>query len=221
MKLVEIASPVFYVEFTGRASVPTNEDPEEFVQEVRTGDQFTFGEIYLMTDEVKLNHIQRVRGGFVIDVSVKGTVRMPPGTSPSALHKMTPSIFGQRILVDKVVARPTPTNNSNIWNESVDTKLTDEDVNMLVSARQSGTPKWEEIADILGDKLQEIFSNAGELPYGVMKARDADPYQWLVEKLETMSELEFAQMIKDNSTSDPRIRMGGKRPQATLKPMGG
>ena len=224
MKLVEVASPLYQVEFTGRASIPTNEDPEVFVNELKNGDHFTFGGIYLMTDEVKLNSIHRVKGAYVVDVSVKGTVRTPPGTSPSVLAKVSPAVFKHHISVQKINTRPVVgPMNANRYNESYQhyvnsNKLTSSEVRDLVRYRQVGD---NELSDEIVDKLCNIFSDMGEIPYGVLKARTGDPNSRVDRKIMTMSDFDFASLVKDNSTSDPRTRMGGKRPQAKFKPMGG
>lgn len=33
------------------------------------------------------------------------------------------------------------------------------------------------------DLLYDFYLNAGDMPYGVAKARDGDPYDWIVRKL--------------------------------------
>ena len=58
--------------------------------------------------------------------------------------------------------------------------------------------EWEQLkqgADIMDfDELyQELFSyymDSGEMPYGVMKARDGDPYQWVSDELDHLGLLE-------------------------------
>lgn len=37
-----------------------------------------------------------------------------------------------------------------------------------------------ELNDLLYDELYDYYSNNGEMPYGVMKARTGDPYQWVM-----------------------------------------
>ncbi len=34
------------------------------------------------------------------------------------------------------------------------------------------------------DELYTHFCNNGEMPYGTMKARDGDPTQWIIDRLE-------------------------------------
>ncbi len=34
------------------------------------------------------------------------------------------------------------------------------------------------------DQLYEHYLNNGEMPYGVAKARDGDPHEWLIEQVE-------------------------------------
>tara|TARA_R110000868_G_scaffold69803_1_gene205797 strand:- start:709 stop:963 length:255 start_codon:yes stop_codon:yes gene_type:complete len=36
------------------------------------------------------------------------------------------------------------------------------------------------------DALYEYYSNSGEMPYGIQKARDGDPYEWITDRLDTM-----------------------------------
>ena len=35
----------------------------------------------------------------------------------------------------------------------------------------------------LYDALYDYYANSGEMPYGTMKARDGDPYEWISERL--------------------------------------
>jgi len=42
-----------------------------------------------------------------------------------------------------------------------------------------------ELSNHLFDELFEFFTNNGEMPYGVAKARDGDPYEWISSKLKT------------------------------------
>jgi hypothetical protein len=37
------------------------------------------------------------------------------------------------------------------------------------------------------DALYEYYSNSGEMPYGTMKARDGDPYEWITDRLDQES----------------------------------
>lgn len=41
----------------------------------------------------------------------------------------------------------------------------------------------DEIDDRLYDKFYEHYTLNGEMPYGTAKARDGDPYEWILEKL--------------------------------------
>jgi hypothetical protein len=39
-----------------------------------------------------------------------------------------------------------------------------------------------EITDALLEALYGYYSASGEMPYGVMKARDGDPHEWISER---------------------------------------
>jgi hypothetical protein len=41
----------------------------------------------------------------------------------------------------------------------------------------------DQLAETHFDQLYEHFLATGEMPYGVAKARDSDPYQWISDKL--------------------------------------
>lgn len=41
----------------------------------------------------------------------------------------------------------------------------------------------EDLPEPIMDKLYEHFLNNGEMPYGVAKARDGDPNQWIYDRL--------------------------------------
>jgi len=40
------------------------------------------------------------------------------------------------------------------------------------------------LSDELFDALYDHYSMSGEMPYGVAKARDGDPYEWVAERFE-------------------------------------
>ena len=42
----------------------------------------------------------------------------------------------------------------------------------------------EELDDDLYDALYDYYANAGEMPYGTMKARTGDPYEWVTQRLD-------------------------------------
>lgn len=42
----------------------------------------------------------------------------------------------------------------------------------------------EELSESLYDALYEYFCVAGEMPYGVAKARTGDPYCWIGERMD-------------------------------------
>lgn len=44
----------------------------------------------------------------------------------------------------------------------------------------------EEKMDDVFDDLYEYWINSGEMPYGVAKARDGDPYEWIFNKMEDL-----------------------------------
>ena len=41
----------------------------------------------------------------------------------------------------------------------------------------------EELTDEDFDYFFEYYLNSGEMPYGVAKARDGDPYEWVAERI--------------------------------------
>ena len=40
----------------------------------------------------------------------------------------------------------------------------------------------DDMSDALYDALYEYYLNNGEMPYGVAKARDGDPYEWVADR---------------------------------------
>tara|TARA_B100000927_G_scaffold261026_1_gene230968 strand:- start:199 stop:2541 length:2343 start_codon:yes stop_codon:yes gene_type:complete len=84
--------------------------------------------------------------------------------------------------------------------------------------------EWEQLkqgADIMDfDKLyQELFSyymDSGEMPYGVMKARDGDPYQWISDELDHLGLLE-AKLTKGEEKEKEHIVKGMKKNKDDFK----
>ena len=84
--------------------------------------------------------------------------------------------------------------------------------------------EWEQLkqgADIMDfDELyQELFSyyiDSGEMPYGVMKARDGDPYQWISDELDNLGLLE-AKLTKGEEKEKEHIVKGMKKNKDDFK----
>lgn len=45
--------------------------------------------------------------------------------------------------------------------------------------------KTQEMSEDLFDALYEYYLNSGEMPYGVAKARDGDPMEWVCDRFES------------------------------------
>lgn len=82
----------------------------------------------------------------------------------------------------------------------------------LIHNARTGKADWEDVIDKTYDELFGYFMNTGEMSYGTMKARDGDPYQWIMDKLSNMSDFEFKQFVRINREYQ------GQRAQA--KPIG-
>ena len=84
--------------------------------------------------------------------------------------------------------------------------------------------EWEQLkqgADIMDfDELyQELFSyfmDSGDMPYGVMKARDGDPYQWISDELDHLGLLE-AKLSKGEEKEKEHIVKGMKKNKDDFK----
>jgi hypothetical protein len=61
----------------------------------------------------------------------------------------------------------------------VNTKV-DQDLNLV----KIGVMELDDCVDKHFDDLYDFYLNNGEMPYGVAKARDGDPNQWIFESLE-------------------------------------
>lgn len=68
-----------------------------------------------------------------------------------------------------------------------------------------------ELKDDLFDALYDHYSSSGEMPYGVMKARDGDPYEWIADRLDKEiggvieSEDPYAKMVGDGEAVDEAV----------------
>jgi hypothetical protein len=51
--------------------------------------------------------------------------------------------------------------------------------------------QWSACAEIHFDQLYEHFLATGEMPYGVAKARDGDPMQWISDRLDEIYKEQF------------------------------
>ena len=51
----------------------------------------------------------------------------------------------------------------------------------------------DEISTDLFEAICEYASNNGDMPYGTVKARDEDPYEWICKNLHIYSEFIFGQ----------------------------
>ena len=49
------------------------------------------------------------------------------------------------------------------------------------------------MTDEVESALYEYFLGNGEMPYGIAKARDGDPYTWISDRLEEMGEDEIVE----------------------------
>lgn len=76
-------------------------------------------------------------------------------------------------------------------------KLDHAQVSQLLKAKRTGF--LEDAVDQMYDTLFDIFINSGEMPYGVAKAREGDPIQWIASRLERMSDQEFQQFLRVNT----------------------
>jgi hypothetical protein len=47
-----------------------------------------------------------------------------------------------------------------------------------------GTRDLEDVLEVHFDDLYDHYTNNGEMPYGVSKARDGDPMNWIINRLE-------------------------------------
>jgi len=64
-------------------------------------------------------------------------------------------------------------------------KLTTEEFELVLTAAGGDDDAWNLIEETgVFDKLYEYYLNAGEMPYGVAKARDGDPYEWVFCRIE-------------------------------------
>lgn len=66
----------------------------------------------------------------------------------------------------------------------------DKAVENILKAHQEEYLEFEETGELrhwesgnLFDELFEHFLNAGEMPYGVAKARTGDPYNWIADQI--------------------------------------
>lgn len=57
----------------------------------------------------------------------------------------------------------------------------------------------DDISEDLFAKLFDVYANNGEMPYGVAKARTGDPYEWIVDRVQSMSGMEFRNLIHNRS----------------------
>lgn len=92
-----------------------------------------------------------------------------------------------------------------------DPTFTPQEAAALTKARQSGDPAdWDVVDDReLNYKLFRIFSDSGEMPYGVAKARTGDPSNWIADRLERMSDMEFAGFVRNHTAqAAPRLARG-------------
>lgn len=72
------------------------------------------------------------------------------------------------------------------------TPLTDEDVAQIMAVRADRA----DLTDELYEKLFPIFMDSGDMPYGTMKARTGDPYNWISDRLIRMPKFELEQLLK-------------------------
>lgn len=77
-------------------------------------------------------------------------------------------------------------------------RLTSEDLVEIMDLR-AGRRDGMDISAPLFDKLFDIFTQNGEMPYGTAKARTGDPYEWIADKIARMSEHEFRSLVQSHS----------------------
>lgn len=77
--------------------------------------------------------------------------------------------------------QPTPVNEGRIIDESGETlqHILDRFKHEVKSFEEGG-----DLDDDLYDALYDYYSNNGEMPYGTMKARTGDPYEWITDRLD-------------------------------------
>lgn len=80
--------------------------------------------------------------------------------------------------------------------------LSQDEASMLYAAKQLPTTDWTEIVDGMFDKLYDIFVNSDMMPYGTAKAREGDPVDFISQKLESMSTLEFKRFLRANTSTE-------------------
>ena len=66
-------------------------------------------------------------------------------------------------------------------NEAAETQFSDAEKKEILAIEQG--KKELDMDSPLFDKLFNYFSNSGDMPYGIQKARTGDPDQWIVDHL--------------------------------------
>jgi hypothetical protein len=85
---------------------------------------------------------------------------------------------------------PEATNPSDLepMNESRLMDDTGETIDHILNRFKHEVKKFEQAGDLDDDLYHALFdywNDAGEIPYGVQKARDGDPYEWVAQNLES------------------------------------
>ena len=99
-------------------------------------------------------------------------------------------------------------------NESVPGATEEDEVKQILNKYDVTDIEEIEYASPVYDELFDYFSNSGEMPYGVMKARDGMPDEWIVDRILDLGLLE-AKLTK--AQIKKRDKIADKMPDAEFK----